>query len=94
MSALPVHGSKPNAASARIIHEHSGGEDPWLVLGGTAGVLAAFSNQLVIVKAGAMTGLMAGTLGGHRVTSFSYTEHRHRVQRRDYVPSIGSISDS
>lgn len=76
MAGLPIHGSRPNAASARIIHEHSGGEDPWFVLGGVsgAGVLAAFEDRLMIVKAGAMTGLMSGTLGGHRATTFPYAE--------------------
>jgi hypothetical protein len=37
-------------------------------------VLAACANRLVIVKAGVGTGLMAGSLGGHRLVTFHYTD--------------------
>lgn len=75
LSTLPVYGSKPNAATARLIEEASSSENPWFVLGSTiAGALAAFDDRLVIVKAGAATGFMAGTLGGHRLATFYYTE--------------------
>lgn len=39
-----------------------------------AGVLAAFSDRCMIVKAGVMTGLMAGSLGGSRQATFHYSQ--------------------
>lgn len=39
-----------------------------------AGALAAFSNRCLIIKKGALTGLMAGSVGGGRVTTFMYSD--------------------
>lgn len=37
-------------------------------------MLAAFDDRLLIVKTGAMTGFMAGSLGGGRISTFPYAE--------------------
>ncbi|MGN8552098.1 UNVERIFIED_CONTAM: DUF2510 domain-containing protein [Microbacterium sp. SLM126] len=67
----PVRG-KSYRSIARLSH---GDEVPWLVMGSWgAGVLAAFEDRLVIVKTGAMTSLMAGSLGGERATTFYFTD--------------------
>jgi hypothetical protein len=52
------------------------GEVPWLVIGAgfAYGVLAAFEDRLVIVKTGAATSFMAGSLGGERATTFYYAD--------------------
>jgi hypothetical protein len=53
-----------------------GDEVPIFVITGVggAGVLAAFEDRCMIVKAGVMTGLMAGSLGGSRQATFHYAE--------------------
>ena len=61
----------------RVLAEHSpAGERPWLVInpGAGAGFLAAFSSELIIAKTSLAAGLMAGTLGGRRVTTFPYKQ--------------------
>lgn len=51
------------------------GERPrFIVAEGQAGALAAFDDRCMIVKKGALTSLMAGSLGGGRVTTFMYGE--------------------
>ena len=51
-------------------------EAPWLVLapGAGQGVLAAFEDRLAIIKTGALTSFMAGSLGGERSTTFYFTD--------------------
>ncbi|WP_353114990.1 DUF2510 domain-containing protein [Microbacterium sp.] len=51
-------------------------EAPWLVIapGFAQGVLAAFDDRLAIIKTGAMTSLMAGSLGGERSTTFYFAD--------------------
>lgn len=58
---------------ARLSQE---GEIPWLVIGAgfAYGVLAAFEDRLVIVKTGAATSFMAGSLGGERAATFYFTD--------------------
>lgn len=61
----------------RTLAEHSpAGERPWLVInpGGGAGFLAAFEHELIIAKTSLAAGLMSGSLGGRRVTSFPYKQ--------------------
>lgn len=54
---------------------HDSEEMPWLVLGtGTGGVLAAWDERLAIIKTGAMTGMMAGSLGGERTATFHFVD--------------------
>ncbi|WP_165807277.1 SHOCT domain-containing protein [Nocardioides currus] len=45
-----------------------------LVSSGGAGLLAAWDDRLAIVKTGAMTSFMAGSLGGERSAVFHYTD--------------------
>ncbi|MCJ8505271.1 PH domain-containing protein [Kocuria flava] len=75
-NSVIVGGSVSQKAS-RSLHAHCGeGEEPWFILRGEmfAGLLAAFDDRLVIIKTGAMTGLMAGSLGGERATTFYYRD--------------------
>lgn len=69
-------GSGVSAKASRAIRAlcHAG-EDPWLMLSaGSGGVLAAFEDRLVIVKTGAMTSFLAGSLGGERSATFYYRD--------------------
>jgi hypothetical protein len=85
----PSHGSNPAASAtewrgARVTQkaleairlECGPGENPWLVLNpaGFTGLLAAFEDRLVIIKAGAMTSALAGSFLGKRVASFHYKD--------------------
>jgi len=74
--AAVVLGTVRGKARRSIIRLSQPGEAPWLVLapGVAQGVLAAFEDRLVIVKTGAMTNLMAGSLGGERATTFYFTD--------------------
>lgn len=48
---------------------------PEFIIGeGSAGGLVAFSDRCMIIKKGALTGLMSGSLGGGRVATFIYAE--------------------
>jgi len=75
-SDVIVVGRRPSDKAHRAILEHAApDEKAWLVLGsGSAGVLAAFEDRLLIVKVGGMTGYMTGALGGGRITTFPYAE--------------------
>ncbi len=60
-------------ASAAIAAHCRPGERPWLVIHElNAGVLAAFQDRLIVVKTGAVTGFMTGSLGGGRTTMFPF----------------------
>ncbi|WP_345415266.1 SHOCT domain-containing protein [Pseudonocardia xishanensis] len=52
------------------------GEVAWFAVGGESGggALAAFGDRCLIVKVRAMTSMMAGSLGGGRITTFPYGE--------------------
>lgn len=74
---VEVIGRNPNGTAWKALKDHaSPGETPWFVIGAEigAGLFAAFQDRCMIVKVGAMTGLMAGTLGGGRITTFHYSE--------------------
>lgn len=64
---------KAQAAIARLCYP---GERPWLVLcpGGAEGVMVVFNDRLAIVKTGALTSFMAGSLGGERSTTFYFRD--------------------
>lgn len=68
----------PRKKALQLIKEHCGpGEAPWLVVhatGQSSGELVAFRDRCMIIKTGAMTGFMAGGLGGARVTTFYYRD--------------------
>jgi hypothetical protein len=51
-------------------------DEPWFILAptGVGGLLAAFSDRLVIIKVGFLTSLMAGSWGGERSTTFFYKD--------------------
>ncbi|WP_433035277.1 hypothetical protein [Actinomycetospora sp. CA-053990] len=74
--AVEVIGTAPNEKAWKALKDHcSPDEVPWFVVGaGTAGVLAAFTDRAMVVKVGGMTSMMAGSLGGGRVTTFPYSE--------------------
>ncbi|GAB2657534.1 PH domain-containing protein [Nocardia goodfellowii] len=60
-----------------ILHSHAAATElPWFVInpGGGTGFLAAFEDRLIIAKVSGMASLMAGSFGGGRVTTFSYTD--------------------
>ena len=51
------------------------GKPPWLVVAaGTDGALAAYDDELIIAKTGAMTGFMSSATGGGRITHFPYRQ--------------------
>ena len=61
----------------RAINDHcSPGEVPWFIInsGWGDGLLAAFQDRCLIAKMGAMTSMVAGSLGGGRITTFPYSE--------------------
>lgn len=78
MTHAVIIGSKPWPAARKRLLElcHSGEVGPWLILSsfGFSGLLAAFDDRLVILKTGALTGLMAGALGGERSATFHYQD--------------------
>lgn len=63
-------------AAQKAIEENSiGGVAPWFVLAcGADGTLAAYENELLIVKTGALTGIMSAATGGGRITHFPYRQ--------------------
>lgn len=71
-----VKGRLTKVASKAIYRQCSQGESPWFILcpGAGMGLLAAFDNRLVIIKTGALTGFMAGSLGGERAAVFHYSQ--------------------
>ncbi|NKX90946.1 SHOCT domain-containing protein [Nocardia coubleae] len=58
----------------RAIDDHSGPDEvPWFILSCDAdGLLAAFEDRLIIAKVGFNASMMAGSLGGGRITTFPY----------------------
>lgn len=71
-----VRGDLSVKASRAVGRQCQGQEAPWLILtsAGGAGVLAAFDDRLVIIKTGAATSFMAGSLGGERAAIFHYVD--------------------
>ena len=65
-----------NKASQEVFkNSSSSGKPPWLVVAaGTDGALAAYENELIIAKTGALTGFMSSATGGGRVTHFPYRQ--------------------
>ncbi len=76
IAGLTVIGCKPNDKTFQAIESHSApGETPWLILASIgAGALVAFEDRLMIVKTGAWTSLMAGSLGGGRITTIPFEQ--------------------
>ena len=76
-SGVRVVGRPLRDAAWRALKEHSApGETPWFIInsGWGDGLLAAFPDRCMIVKVGAYTSMVAGSLGGGRITTFPYTE--------------------
>lgn len=58
-----------------IIANSPDGKPPWLVVtSGAHGAMAAYETELVILKIGALTGLVASATGGGRITHFPYRQ--------------------
>lgn len=76
-AGVRVVGRPLRNAAWRALKEHSSpGETPWFIVnsGWGSGLLAAFADRCVIAKVGALTSVMAGSMGGGRITTFPYTE--------------------
>lgn len=73
---VEVLGSQPNRGTWKAIKDHcSPGEVPWFVIGSlAAGAFTAFDDRCMVVKAGVMPSIGAGSLGGGRITTFPYGE--------------------
>ena len=73
---VQVVGSAPSEKVWQTIRDHAlSDEVPWFVIGvGSGGVFVAFDDRCMIIKVGALTSLMAGSLGGGRITTFPYSE--------------------
>lgn len=71
-----VRGKLGRKASEAILRQCHGDETPWLILTSSvgAGTLAAFADRLIVIKAGALTSFMAGSLGGERSATFHFTD--------------------
>ena len=71
-----LKGKLSRKASEAIRRQCHGGEEPWLILtsSGGAGTLVAFGDRLAIIKTGALTSLMAGSLGGERSATFHFMD--------------------
>ncbi len=70
-------GKELSAAARRALADVSNPDEvPWLVLnpGGATGALVAFEDRLAIIKAGAMTGFMAGSTFGSRQAVFYFRD--------------------
>lgn len=69
-------GGLPSKKATQVIIQHcQSDERPWLVINaGSAGVLAAFDDRLMVIKTGAVTSFMAGSLGGGRTATFHYSD--------------------
>lgn len=65
-----------NRPSQEVFRNSStSGKPPWLVVAaGTDGALAAYEDELIIAKTGAMTGFMSSATGGGRITHFPYSQ--------------------
>jgi hypothetical protein len=75
-SNTTVIGNTTRKASEAVLRQCHGAEKPWLILNaaGFSGTLIAFDDRLVIIKTGAMTSLLAGSLGGERSAVFYFSE--------------------
>lgn len=64
---------KAKEAIVRICHEY---EHPLMVFspGGSEGIMVVFTDRLAIIKTGALTSLMAGSMGGERSTTFFFSD--------------------
>lgn len=73
---VPVIGTAPSEKAWKALKDHcSPGELPIFVIGsGAGGIFAALPDRAMIIKVGAMTSMMAGSLGGGRVTTFPFSE--------------------
>lgn len=73
---VQVIGTQPNRGTWKAIKDHcSPGEVAWFVIGSlAAGAFAAFDDRCMIVKAGMMPSIGAGSFGGGRITTFPYPE--------------------
>ncbi len=71
-----VGGKLSSKASQAVLRQCHGDEEPWLILvsSGGAGLLTAFDDRLAIIKTGAMTSFMAGSLGGERAATFHFRD--------------------
>jgi hypothetical protein len=65
-----------NAMMRAIQRVSNPDEKPWLIIGGgdMAGCLAAFDDRLAIIKTGALTGLIAGAMGGERTSVIYFVD--------------------
>ena len=76
-SEIEIIGKKPNAKSMQVILDHCHGDEiPRFIIstGGGTGVFVAFEDRCMIIKTGAVTSFMAGSLFGGRVSTFHYGE--------------------
>jgi hypothetical protein len=71
-----VRGKPSRKASEAILRQCQEDQHPWLILtaAGGAGTLVAFEDRMAIIKTGALTSFMAGTLGGERSATFHYID--------------------
>lgn len=69
-------GDRLTTKATKVILEHCmPDEQPWLVITSSgAGVMAAFEDRLMIIKTGAITSWMAGSMGGGRSATFHYSD--------------------
>lgn len=76
-SEIEIIGKKPNSKSMQVILDHCHGDEiPRFIIctGGGTGVFVAFEDRCMIIKTGAVTSFMAGSLFGGRVSTFHYGE--------------------
>jgi hypothetical protein len=76
-SEIEIIGKKPNTKSMQVILDHCHGDEiPRFIVstGGGTGVFVAFEDRCMIIKTGAVTSFMAGSLFGGRVSTFHYGE--------------------
>jgi hypothetical protein len=76
-SEIPIIGRRPNEKSMKVIFEHCNFDElPNFIIctGLGTGVFVAFSDRCMIIKVGAVTSFMAGSLFGGRVSTFPYSE--------------------
>lgn len=74
---IEVIGRKPNAKSMQVILDHCYEDEiPRFIIstGLGTGVFVAFDDRCMIIKSGAVTSFMAGSLFGGRISTFHYGE--------------------
>jgi hypothetical protein len=68
----------PKHLQKNVMANVSAGEKPLFIIssnaGSSAGSLVAMTDRCILIKSGAMGGLLSGTLGGARVSSFYYRD--------------------